>query len=394
MVLDKRIARKDLTYNLVFRISKNNKYVDIGTGVNLFKEQFDSLKQQVLHDGELNNQLQNLKEDYQKRLRGYLLTASVGVDIKHLKALLANKPIEDLTIEKFWLKHIEDLKSKGSYGNANVYSVSLKGISRVLDLQKSFSDLRYPDIVNLEASLYKRGMTANGISVYLRTFRSICNKAIEMEVITSSWYPFKKFKIKKSKTLPKVLTIDELKRYFSLNITESDVCYKSWLVGKLIYMLRGINLKDLLFLTKDNIKNGRIIYKRSKTGKLYSVKLTSEMHKIINEFSANQTLLGLLTDQQLKDKERLVNVYMQKRKLIYTHLKKIGKLINVEESISTYVFRYSYANVSKKMGYSKDLIAEALGHEYGNSVTGIYLEQFDLDIIDDMNEEVINVVLE
>jgi integrase len=85
---------------------------------------------------------------------------------------------------------------------------------------------------------------------------------------------------------------------------------------------------------------------------------------------------------------------MQKRKLINTHLKKIGKLINVEESISTYVFRYSYANVSKKMGYSKDLIAEALGHEYGNSVTGIYLEQFDLDIIDDMNEEVINVVLE
>jgi hypothetical protein len=36
------------------------------------------------------------------------------------------------------------------------------------------------------------------------------------------------------------------------------------------------------------------------------------------------------------------------------------------------------------MGYSKDLIAEALGHEYGNKVTGIYLEQFDQQLLDKM----------
>jgi integrase/recombinase XerD len=46
------------------------------------------------------------------------------------------------------------------------------------------------------------------------------------------------------------------------------------------------------------------------------------------------------------------------------------------------VFRYTYANLAKQLGYSKDLIAEALGHEYGNSVTGIYLEQFDNDVVD------------
>jgi integrase len=56
------------------------------------------------------------------------------------------------------------------------------------------------------------------------------------------------------------------------------------------------------------------------------------------------------------------------------------------------VFRYSFANISKQVGYSKDLIAEALGHEYGNSVTGIYLEQFDNDLIDEMNQKVIDEV--
>ena len=57
------------------------------------------------------------------------------------------------------------------------------------------------------------------------------------------------------------------------------------------------------------------------------------------------------------------------------------------------VFRYSYANVAKQLGYSKDLIAEALGHEYGNSVTGIYLEQFDNDIVDKMNHNLISAIV-
>ncbi len=57
------------------------------------------------------------------------------------------------------------------------------------------------------------------------------------------------------------------------------------------------------------------------------------------------------------------------------------------------VFRYSYANVAKQLGYSKDMIAEALGHEYGNSVTGIYLEQFDLYKVDEMNYNLIGKVL-
>jgi len=57
------------------------------------------------------------------------------------------------------------------------------------------------------------------------------------------------------------------------------------------------------------------------------------------------------------------------------------------------VFSYSFANVAKQLGYSKDLIAEALGHEYGNSVTGIYLEQFDNDIVDKMNQNLINSVV-
>jgi integrase/recombinase XerD len=65
----------------------------------------------------------------------------------------------------------------------------------------------------------------------------------------------------------------------------------------------------------------------------------------------------------------------------------------VNEPITSYVFRYSYANIAKQLGFNKDLIAEALGHDYGNHITGIYLEMFDLKILDDMNQQIIEAVL-
>jgi integrase len=64
---------------------------------------------------------------------------------------------------------------------------------------------------------------------------------------------------------------------------------------------------------------------------------------------------------------------------------KIGNMIGCKTKLTGYVFRYSWANIAKSLGYSKDMIAEALGHQYGSKVTGIYLESYDKELIDDMN---------
>lgn len=50
--------------------------------------------------------------------------------------------------------------------------------------------------------------------------------------------------------------------------------------------------------------------------------------------------------------------------------------------------RYIWANVSKSLGFAKDQIAESLGHEYCNRNTGIYLDNYGNEIIDQMNEKV------
>ena len=158
-------------------------------------------------------------------------------------------------------------------------------------------------------------------------------------------------------------------------------------------MLRGINLKDLILLKPTNIKGDRIIYKRAKTGKMYSIKIHDELQETLQLFTPNETLLGILTNEELNNKFRPLELQTQKRKVINAHLKKLGKMIKTNEDITTYVFRYTYANIAKQIGYSKDIIAEALGHEYGNAVTGIYLEMFDNEKLDEMNEEICMIVI-
>jgi integrase/recombinase XerD len=393
LVLDKRRARKDGTYPIVFRVRVEDKFCDIGTGFKVLITQYDLKNNCLLNDINSNLQLDQLKAHYLKRLRAYTVENVGCIDLKSIKSFLINKMTSEFTIIEFWKMHIEELTVSSRHGGARVYNTSLSVISKVIDLDIPFAKLNFKTILELETNLYKRGMSTNGIGVYMRSFRAICNKAINFDVVGYEWYPFRKYKIKKTKTTPRILSIREMKNYFSLDLSPSHFLYKSWLIGKLIFMLRGINIKDLLLLSSDNIKSGRIIYKRAKTGKIYSVKVTGEVAEVFKQFISNNTLLGILSNTDLLDKEKLVDIHDQKRKVINSHLSKIGKILEVNEVISTYVFRYSFANISKQLGYSKDLIAEALGHEYGNSVTGIYLEQYDNDLIDEMNLKVIDAVI-
>jgi integrase len=392
LTLDTRRARKDGTYPLVFRVRVEDKFCDIGTGFKIYKEQFDLKTNSLLNDIESNILLEQLKTHYLKRLRAYTSENLGCNDIKSMKAYLVNKQLVEYTIIEFWKNQIETLKTVGRYGGAKVYHTSLSVISQEIDLNIPFSKLNYKTIVNLESKLFQRGMSTNGIGVYMRSFRAVCNKAIHYDIVSYEWYPFRKYTIRKEKTTPRVISKNELCKFFSLQLEESNSRYRYWNIGKLLFMLRGINITDLLQLKQTNIKNKHIIYKRAKTGKIYSIALTTEIEKVFSTFTANDTLLGLLSNKQIEGNRKKEDI-QQCTKVINTHLDKIGEFLGFEEKLTTYVFRYSYANLAKQLGFSKDLIAEALGHEYGNSVTGIYLEQFDNDVIDEMNKKMIIYVM-
>jgi len=393
LVLDLRRSTKDNQYPLVFRVYAGKQTRDLATGIKLPANAFNAKRGEVL-DEEHNRNIQAIKLQYLQKLNTYTINCNGKENAQELKDFLLNKSSIEYTIFSFWEEQIATLNSIGNVGNANSYKTALSVINKHLNLNKAFSKLTYKDLIELETSLYKRGMGTNGISVYLRAFKAIFNKAINNDIVGYEFYPFRKFKIRRIATTPRVLSKLELKAYFNLQIDKDSTYYKSWLIGKLIFMMRGINLKDLLLSTPANIKSGRLIYRRAKTKKLYSIPLLPEIVELLNEFSPNETsLLGMFHKDELKNKVAFVEVFRQKRKVINAHLKKLGEMIGSNEPITTYVFRYSFSNIAKQLGYSKDLISEALGHNYGNSTTSHYLEQFHQDELDELTMKVIKVVV-
>jgi site-specific recombinase XerD len=160
-------------------------------------------------------------------------------------------------------------------------------------------------------------------------------------------------------------------------------------------LLRGINFTDLALLTKKNLKHGRIVYKRAKTHKMYSAKLLPLTEKIIYNYMDDdrETLLPILSNQDLKSISKLPKRIGQQRKNTNKWLKYLGNQLQLSEKCTGYLFRYSHASACKKLGYSKELISHSLGHSFGVQVTNCYLEDYDLDIIDEMNATVCNRVI-
>ena len=198
----------------------------------------------------------------------------------------------------------------------------------------------------------------------------------------------------KTKTVPRALSVPELQSFFKMDMHPEDNLYSALQIGRLIFLLRGINLRDLLCLTEQSLSQGRIVYRRSKTGKLYNINVhmaaLTPLHWLISAEGHKR-----ITKREIENLDTdltAVKKYVQFRKVMNAHLRRLGKKIGLSTPLTTYVFRYSYANIAKGLGYSRDLIAEALGHEYGNSVTGIYLEMYDSEKLDEMHSRIVETV--
>jgi site-specific recombinase XerD len=147
--------------------------------------------------------------------------------------------------------------------------------------------------------------------------------------------------------VPRVLNLKDLSCYFNYPIEAMHPDFYYWNIGKLLFMLRGINITDLLLLTKDNIKGEYLIYKRRKTNKIYSIKINEAIRTSLAYCHGNNTLLGFI-DREALNSPKIIEILTQKRKTINHHLKKIGVKLGIHEPITTYVFRYSYANTAKQ----------------------------------------------
>lgn len=397
LTIDERRKKQDHTYPIIFRISSLGTSRDIPTGFSSLKADWNArascLKETHPSFEIISTRIKELELKHLTKLIEFEKAYPHDKNVQHIKEYLISTKLQTvITVYSFWEQEIELLHKAKRNGGARVYQLSLNAIHKVRNLNIPFESVDYTFVKEVEAELISKGLNLNSVGVHFRTLRAVYNKAINSKLVSQEVYPFKAFKIRKSPTTPRVLSLMELKAYFNLNPDKSSLLYENWLVGKLMFMLIGINFTDIITLSENNLRGNRASFNRTKTNKPYSIRLLPEAERIINYFikkyPGSDTVLGRLTKQDLENRNELPYIIHQKNKVFNAHLNKIGKLFECKEKPTGYVFRYTWANTAKQLGYSKDLIAEALGHEYGNQITGIYLEAYDKELIDAMNEHI------
>ncbi|MCI1778768.1 MAG: site-specific integrase [Bacteroidales bacterium] len=277
-------------------------------------------------------------------------------------------------------------------GTAMLYGQTLKKLTAYCDpYQVRFEKITKLWIDGFYASLDP--LAINSRAMHLRNLRNVINYALD-ENITQN-YPFRNYRIPTEETVMRVLPVEKMRQLLALRLSSYDTEYRDMFM--LSFYLIGINMVDMAALTKDNIIDGRLEYRRSKTGKFYSIRLEPEAIEIIARYRGKKHLLAPFDRfDRYQDYTAHLNAALRKigpqkmvnGKPVYTknHLPVMDPL---EAGITWYWARYSWATYAADLDIPKDTISEALGHKYGSSITGVYIK-FSRDKIDAANRRVID----
>ena len=228
-------------------------------------------------------------------------------------------------------------------------------------------------------------MKMNARAIHLRNIRAVFNYALDMEYTTL--YPFRRYRIRQEATRKRSLTVDELRMLRDYPCEPYQVQYRDMFL--LMFFLIGINAADLFRARPDQLRHGRLEYRRAKTGRLYSVKVLPEAMAIIDRYRGRDYLLNVCdTYADYRDYLHRMN----------NALKQIGSVERVGRGgkkvrqplfpdLSSYWARHSWATMAANLGIPTDVISEALGHQHGSPVTAIYVK-YDGASVDKANEEI------
>lgn len=370
--LDTRRALKDGTYPVQIKVGYgSNLYLP--TGIYLAKEDWNAQLQictghaarrinNILGTALLNtnNRILELKESGQF---GKLTPAQLRQMLTHLELTAPTVGIPSVG------EYIDKVKALKTANTQVSYTTTKTRLSLYCDVDKlRFSDLSYIWFEGFINQLENDGLKRNTVAKYLKVIKTVIKYADDDGVQVNPAY--KKINSRAETDTPmRNLPVDTLRRIRDTEIKGKTAWYKDAFL--LSFYLIGINLADLLALPKDCIVNGRLQYKRAKTGKNYSILVQPEAQAIIDKYPGKTHLVSFA--EKVKGFRQNCNALLN----------------TLEPGLTWYWARYSWANYAVDLDIPKDIISEALGHKHGSNVTGVYI-RYSLDRVDEANRRVLD----
>ena len=298
--------------------------------------------------------------------------------------------LKRVTLEDFLTSHITWLRENGKVGNSYAYlnlRTTLQNYyGKKLNFLFNAVDITFCN--KFEAWMRKNQFEDTTMHYYFRTLRSTYNKAVEAKCADREKSPFIEYKLSRfsTKTKKRALSKESVKKILKMDCSAmNEKARLAHDVFSFSYYCGGISLIDVANLTPDNIIDGRLIYERQKTHGMINLVMLDEAKAIIEKYATYRDRAGYLFP--ILDNRKHITP-MQKfnrvRKLchqINKELHGLAKELGIQENVTTYVARHSFATVLKKSGVNIGIISQALGHQ-DIKTTQIYLSKFDDDQVD------------
>lgn len=377
----KDVTRSDGKVNIKIRIIHKKRSIYLSTNVYIEPKYFDKssgmVKSSHFNANHINSQIRNKILQYERIILSRMGESIDYVDVNTIRKLIV-KNEDKLNFTTYTNRLVDKMRISGKNGNADIYETALRSIQSFTGREVvEFNEITPHFLEDYEYEKTKNGVGLNSISVYLRTVRSILNKAIKDDIISYDAYPFRKYKIKSIKTEKRNLPVEVIKaiKDFSGGYHEN----RARDIFMLSFYLIGINMVDLYYMKKDNLYAGRLEYKRRKTGAIVNVKVFPEALEIINRYKADNEYLFTFNSRYANHKAFV--------KYLNARLKNVARSLGITKPLSSYYARHSWATITISLGYNKDIVKYALAHSM-NDVTDGYIE-YNPVLVDNANKTVI-----
>lgn len=387
-------------FPLKLRITHKEKAVHINLGIKVPAEHWDKKEGKVVDD--INAKTYNdLIKSRKTMADATILKLSLKYNLDNFSANELKKIVEnDGEVQeeskddigafvRTYTLCIETKKKDSTRSSYEQALVSLRKFDPLID-QRRFEDIDVRYLENYDKWMEDQGIRRNSRNVYFRNIRAVFNRAIDDDI--AHVYPFRKFKLKKTPTRKRSLTVDELKILRDYPCEDWQKKYVD--IFFLMFYLIGINGADLFPAKNTQVVNGRLEYERAKTYKAYSIKIEPEAQKIIDRYKGKDHLLSFMDDRK-EGYQWLLQRMTKALKTIgpYERKGRGGKKTHTPlfPELSQYWCRHTWATIAAELDIPKETIAAALGHDMGNTTTAIYIN-FNQKKVDEANRKVIDYI--
>ncbi|WP_217939676.1 site-specific integrase [Duncaniella muris] len=288
----------------------------------------------------------------------------------------------EYSLFNFMESMIVTLKQRNQLRTAETYKAALNSFKKFRNNEDVMLDAITSDTMMLyESHLKSRGNTPNTISFYMRILRAVYNNAVDNEVIENR-NPFRKVFTGAEKTIKRALNLPTIKKIKHLDLSlnsKTDFARDMFMMS---FYLRGMSFIDMAYLRKTDLENGRVTYRRRKTGQRLTIEWTKEMQMILDKYPENPTeyLLPIITKDKGNQRRHARNV----NESINHHLKKVAEKVGVLSPLTMYCARHSWASAAKAKGIPLSVISEGMGHD-SETTTQIYLASLETSVVDKAN---------